>query len=98
MKLCIAMEISKILREIYYDPTSIGSLGSIEKLYHCAKKIHKEVSRADVKRFLKGSKVYTLHKLQRKRFPRRKIVAVGPRIILSCDLYNSNFFLPGSSG
>jgi len=38
-----------------------------------------------LKSFLEGL-VYTLHKLQNKRFPRRKTVSAGPRIILSCDL------------
>jgi len=41
---------------------------------------------SEVKKFLRGSRVYTLHKLQNKRFPRRKTVSAGPRIILSCDL------------
>ncbi len=75
-----------LLRSIYYNPASPAGLGGIDKLYKKAKEINPIVRRKDVKAFLKGSRVYTLHKLQRKKFPRRKVVSAGPRIILSCDL------------
>lgn len=76
----------KLLRKIYYDPTSPAGLGSISKLYQKAKLINSNIKIKDVKSFLKGSRVYTLHKLQRKKFPRAKTVAAAPKIILSCDL------------
>lgn len=76
----------KLLRKIYYDPASPAGLASIDKLYRQAKAVNPNITIKDIKSFLKGSRVYTLHKLQRKKFPRRKVVSAGPRIILSCDL------------
>ena len=76
----------KLLKKIYYDPASPAGLASIDKLYQQAKAVKPNIKIKDVKSFLKGSRVYTLHKLQRKKFPRGKVVAAGPRIILACDL------------
>ena len=75
-----------LLRNIYYDPSSPAGLGSVDKLYRKAREVNPSVKLKDVRKFLKGSRVYTLHKLQRKKFPRRKTVSAAPRIILSCDL------------
>lgn len=75
-----------LLRSIYYNPSSPAGLGSIDKLFKAAKKVEPKIRLKDVKEFLKGSRVYTLHKLQRKKYPRRKVVSAAPRIILSCDL------------
>ena len=75
-----------LLKDIYYDPGSPAGLGGIDKLHRKAKEINPNVTLDEVRKFLRGSRVYTLHKLQRKKFPRRKTVAAGPRIILSCDL------------
>lgn len=76
----------KLLEKIFYNPALPAGFGSIDKLYRKAKTINPNIRIKDVKSFLKGSRVYTLHKLQRKKFPRRKVVSAGPRIILSCDL------------
>ena len=80
------MKMENLLKKIYYNPSSPAGLGSIDKLYRRAKAINPNIKLRDVKKFLKGSRVYTLHKLQKRKFLRRKVVSAGPRIILSCDL------------
>ena len=75
-----------MLGRIYKDYSSPGGLGSINSLYKEAKKQDENVTRDQVKLFLEGMRTYTLHKPTRKRFPRRKIIAPKPKVILSCDL------------
>lgn len=96
VKLYIPME--TLLRKIYYDASSPGGLGGVEKLYREAKRINNHVTLKDVKSFLKSSRVYTLHKLQKKKFPRRKIISAGPRIILSCDLADLGHLMKANNG
>lgn len=74
------------LSELYGDVTNPAGLGSIAALYKEGKKKIKNLTRHDVERFLESSRTYTLHKLTRKHFPRRKILAAKPRVILTCDL------------
>src|SRR5258708_16525948 len=63
-----------ILRSIYYDPKHPASFSSDVKLYRDAKKIDNTVTLKNVKDWLSGEFVYTLHKPVRKRFIRNPIV------------------------
>jgi len=62
----------KILKEIYYDAKSPGSLGGAEALYREAKKVGQTITRDHVANFLRRQRTYTLHKPYRSRFPRNK--------------------------
>lgn len=75
-----------ILNKIYRDLSNPGGLGSIHTIYQAGRKRIKNLSRDDVKAFLQGKRTYTLHKPTLKRFPRRKILAPKPRVIVTCDL------------
>ena len=75
-----------ILERIYGDLSLPAGLGSIRALYREGRKRIKNLTLRDVKAFLQGNRTYTLHKPILKRFPRRKILAPKPRVILICDL------------
>lgn len=77
---------NKILKDIYHDPSNPAGLGSVQQLYKEAKKRDGNITLRHVKDFLQQSRTYTLHKPTRKRFPRRKIIAPKPRVIMTCDL------------
>lgn len=62
------------------------SFTGILDLYRKAKQEDNAITILDVKNYLKGQKSYTLHKITRKNFLRRKIIAPKPRVILSTDL------------
>lgn len=75
-----------ILNQLYEDYNSPGGLGGIDRLWKAAKERDKSITKKDTIHFLSSKDSYTLHKTTRKRFARRKMVAGGPKIILSCDL------------
>ena len=83
-----------------YETVSFNtSFSSQERLYKEAKKIYPLIDLKDVKHFLQKQNSYTLFKLSKKRFQSRKVIAAGPKIIISLDLidmsnlsfHNDNF-------
>ena len=46
----------------YTDPKNPGSFSSVENLYREAKKAGKKVTKRQVKKFLEGTRTYTVHK------------------------------------
>lgn len=87
-----------LLRKIYYDISSPAGLGGVDKLYREAKKHDSRVTLTDVREFLKTSRVYTLHKLQNKKFQREHVVAGGPKKILSADLADLSHLMKANKG
>ena len=75
------------LKNLYYDIGRESGLSSIEKLYRAAKQDGKyKITRDQIKHFLHGQDVYTLHKPARKKYPRNRILAVGRDEIHQMDL------------
>ena len=62
------------MQELYSDLKDPAGLASIRKLYDAIKKINKNVKIKDVKRFLSKKQAYTLTKVTKNRFPRRKMI------------------------
>lgn len=75
-----------ILKKLYETSRSNVSFSSSKNLYREAKKIYPLINLKDVKHFLEKQDSYTLFKLSKKRFPSQKIIAAGPKIIISLDL------------
>src|SRR5437868_12062726 len=69
------IDFSDIFKNIYYNPSSPGSFGGRERLYLEAKKVNPDISKKDVKEWLSGQIVYTLHKPIRRHFKRNPVVA-----------------------
>ena len=68
-------EIDKILSEIYYTPSHPGSYSSARRLHNIAKKRIINLKLSEVKDWLSGQIVYTLHKQSRRKFKRNPIIA-----------------------
>lgn len=75
-----------ILQDLYQNPESIAAFSGVKKLYNAARKISQDINLKDVKNFLQEQESYTLHKLSRKKFHTRKVIAAKPGIIISLDL------------
>ena len=77
-------QLRKILENIYTDVKHPSGLSSPRRLWEAAKKYG--ITLKECRHFLQAQDSYTLHKLMPKRFPRRHIIASGPRRILGSDL------------
>jgi len=76
----------KLLHDIYYDYKHPASFSSSKMLYNAAKKKNRLITIKKVLTFLQGQQTYTLHKLARKRFARRKTVVRRIHQQLQTDL------------
>lgn len=65
----------EILKKTFYDPSSAGSFGGVQRLYNEVSKKH-DVTEAEVKDFLSRQNTYSLHRDRRFRFKRNKIIAL----------------------
>ena len=71
----------KLLKRLYNNLSQPYGLSHPEKLYKNAKEYG--ISRKQTIAFIRGEPSFTLHTLKRMNFPRRKIIASGPRRILA---------------
>lgn len=76
----------ELLHTLYSQHNEPYGLSSQAKLWEKAKSINPAITRDDVFNFLRSNKTYTLHKLQTKKFPRQKIIASKPKVIMAADL------------
>ena len=76
----------RLLGSLYSAASKPYGLSSKLKLWRQAKSVDPSITPSDVSEYMRGNKTYTLHKLQPKKFLRRKILSSRPRIILSMDL------------
>ena len=74
------------MEDIYSNIDNPAGLSSIKKLYDEVKKIDNNVSIRKVKDFLASQDSYTLHRKNRNRFQRRKILIVSPGHTLMGDV------------
>ena len=74
-----------ILLNLYQDAKNPNSYGSIHLLLKNGKKILPSINR-DVINFFKTQKTYTLYRVTNKKILRRRVLALKPGIIASCDL------------
>ena len=78
--------LENILRSIYYDPRHPAGFSSVYRLYQAAVNKVKNLQIDDVRRWLSRQSTYILHKANRLRFPRRKVLVRGPKIQFQADL------------
>ena len=74
------------MKRLYYDIKNPSSLSGERKLLRAAALINPQIILRDVKEFLSEQDAHTLHKITRKKFPRRKILAPKPKVIVAADL------------
>ena len=83
-------ELKKVLKKVYYDPSNVGSFGSVQNLYTEAKKEYLDLSLKDVKLWLSSQRTYTLHKVARRKFKRNKVIVTRKDEEWMCDLSDMN--------
>ena len=76
----------ELLLRLYETSKTPHSFTGIRGLLNTAKKYNPDITRNDVLQFLQKQGSYTIHKITRKKFLRRKVVSPKPGIIASCDL------------
>ena len=86
------------LDKLYTNPSGVGALSGINSLYKAARSEGLAVTREAVRDFLARKKSYTLHKLQDKKFKRRKTVARAPNIIGQSDLADLSLLSSSNDG
>src|SRR6267154_2642550 len=67
------------LKEIYFNPASVGSFGGVNAL-------SKASNRKNVKDWLSAQDAYTLHKPVRRKFKRRRTICIGLDHLWQIDL------------
>ena len=77
---------NEVLLRLYETAKSPHSFGGERGLLETAQRIKPSITKKDVKSFLEKQESYTLHKITRKKFTRRKVLAPKPGVIASCDL------------
>ena len=70
--------IEQDLENVYFDPSSVGGLGSPYRLYKETKKLNPDVTVNFVRKWLEKKPEYTLHREVVLKFPRRKVIVRGP--------------------
>ena len=80
------METNKLLEKLYYKIKQGGSLGSVDSLYHAAKRQNKKITRREVQEWLRGQRVYSLHRPVRKHFPRDRVYVSSTDSVWELDL------------
>ena len=89
----------KLLEKLYYNLNQGGSLGSVDALYHAAKKKNRKITKKQVREWLKAQRVYSLHRPAQKHFRRNRVVVGSIDAVWELDLidlqslkkYNSNY-------
>ena len=81
------------LRKVYYDASNPASYGGVQKLADKTN-IHPQ----EVKTWMQNQWPYTLHKVARKKFPRRKYVSRGLNIQFQADLMDMQKYARENNG
>ena len=84
------------LRNLYYDPQSAVAFGGVSKLLKEARK--KNISPAQVKRWLKKQLSYTLHKGLKRKFKKNRVIVNGMDEQWQADLVDMQSFARDNKG
>lgn len=77
----------RVMKSIYYDPSSPGSFGGSERLQRAIQdQTGEKPSSEQVREWLSEQEAYTLHKLARKTFPRNRVFVPRPLYQFQADL------------
>lgn len=86
------------LKELYEDPSDIGSFGGVERLFQSAKAKHLPVTRKQVVQFLKAHRGYTLHKPYRRHYTRNPTIVSGIDVQWQADLVDMHSLSRSNEG
>ena len=85
-----------LLKRLFYNPSKPGAFSGVTSLQYAAIRANKnkriKIKKSDVKGFLQKQDTYTLHKLPRKNYTRRRVVVSGPLEQYQADLVDMQNF------
>ena len=97
--------IFKKLASLYYDPSSAGSYGGVERLFKEANQLHRtgsrkgvKVTRKEVEEFLSNENPYSLHRPARRTYKRNKTYVSGIDTQWQADLADVQSLAQDNSG
>ena len=67
----------EILRKIYYDPENPAGFGGVDAVYREVKKQEEDVTKPQIRKWLREQPTYTLHKPIRRHFKRNRVIVYG---------------------
>lgn len=80
-------KVKDYLKELYGDPSKVGSLGGVNALARAVRKEGKyKIALKDLKQWLRSSETYTLHRPLKRKFKRNRVVVGGMNIEWDMDL------------
>ena len=82
------METDQLLENLYYNTNQGGSLGSVDGLFQVAKKKNKKITKKYVQEWMRGQRVYSLHRPMIKNFRRNRVFAKTIDSLWEIDLIN----------
>ena len=82
------MQLDKILSDVYYDPANKDSFASARKLYNAVKKTKKDITFADVEKWLRKQETYTVYKKVSRVTPSTPIIPLGLDDQWEIDLFH----------
>ena len=86
------------LSKLYSDPSFPGSYSGLERFYQAVKERFPNVTRSEVREFLKSQDSYTLHKGIRKPRKYRRTLVFAPRDLWQIDLLDMQKFARENRG
>ena len=94
-----AMKYEEYLASIYYDPAHAGAFGGTDKLYRAVRKEGKFVlSRNKIRDWLIKQEDFAVHRQQRTKFERRRVVAPFVDYQWDADTANMEFYKKNNDG
>ena len=87
-----------LFKSIYYSPNLPGSYGGVDGLYKRAKRLHPNVTRVQVVKWLQAQPTYSLHKPVSYRFARQRTRVPGMNIQVQIDLVDMQTLSKSNDG
>lgn len=91
-------QVHQILEKLYLTPQKTSSLGGVERLWNEAKHQIPGLKKKQVQEFLQTQFAYTQHKPYRRKFTKRKVIAVNINDVYHMDLVDMQTFSEFNNG
>ena len=91
-------QIHQTVEEPYLSPSKPSSLGGVDRPYKEAKTAIPGLHREDVVRFLQAQFAYTQHRPARRKFKKRRVIAVNINDVYHIDLIDMQKFSEHNGG
>ena len=91
-------EINRHLKKIYFNPSHSASFGGVEKLFKAVKSEGLNISRGDIRSWLKSQNNHVLFRAVRRKFSKRKVVVPRKFYQFDADTINMTRYRKDNKG